>query len=129
MNEEASDRVGSTPPAIRELVVPTSLDGARLDKAIAHLLPELSRARIKRAIELGAVRVNGRRLPKGGTVGDGDALRIDVAQAVGTPGAPLKVVLENAQVIVVDKPAGQPTAPLRPGEVGTLVSAVLGRYP
>ncbi len=134
MNEEASDRAGAIPPAVRELVVPTSLDGARLDKAIAHLLPELSRARIKRAIELGAVRVNGRRLPKGGTVGNGDALRIDVAQvadapAVGTPGAPLKVVFENAQVIVVDKPAGQPTAPLRPGEVGTLVSAVLGRYP
>jgi 23S rRNA pseudouridine1911/1915/1917 synthase len=134
MNEEASDRAASLPPAVRELVVPTSLDGARLDKALAHLLPELSRARIKRAIELGAVRVNGRRLPKGGTVGNGDALRIDVAQvadapAVGTPGAPLKVVLENAQVIVVDKPAGQPTAPLRPGEVGTLVSALLGRYP
>jgi 23S rRNA pseudouridine1911/1915/1917 synthase len=134
MTEEASDRAGSPPQAVRELVVPTSLDGSRLDKALAQLMPDLSRARIKRAIELGAVRVNGRRVPKGGTVGNGDAVRIDVAQvadtpAVGTPGAPLKVVFENAQVLVVDKPAGQPTAPLRPGEVGTLVSAVLGKYP
>ena len=118
----------------RELSVPANLDGARLDKVIAQLLPELSRARARRAIDLGAVRVNGRRLPKGGTVATGDVVRIDVAQvadtpAVPTPGAPLHVLLETASVVVVDKPAGQPTAPLRPGETGTLVNALLGRYP
>ena len=124
------------PPAgdARELVVPASLDGARLDKAIAELVPELSRARVKRAIELGAVRVNGRRVPKGGTVASGDVVRVHVAQvaeapAVATPDAPLRIVLETEQVVVVDKPAGQPTAPLRPGEQGTLVNALLGRYP
>jgi len=121
-------------PDVRELVVPESLDGARLDKAIAQLLPELSRARVKRAVELGAVRINGRRLPKGGTVSRGDVVRIDVGQvadtpAAATPDAPLHVVLETDAVVVVDKPAGQPTAPLRPGETGTLVNALLGRYP
>ena len=119
---------------LRELVVPEALDGVRLDKALAELIPELSRARVKRAIELGAVRVNGRRLPKGGTVARGDTLRIDVAQVVDAPAvassdAPLKVVLETDAVVVVDKPAGQPTAPIRPGETGTLVNALLGRYP
>lgn len=118
----------------RELTVPETLDGARLDKVIVQLLPELSRARARRAIDLGAVRVNGRRLPKGGTVATGDRVRIDVAQvadaaAVPTPGAPLHVLLETPTVVVVDKPAGQPTAPLRPGETGTLVNALLGRYP
>jgi 23S rRNA pseudouridine1911/1915/1917 synthase len=125
---------GSAAGSIRELVVPDTLDGARLDKAIAQLVPELSRARVKRAIELGAVRVNGRRQPKGGTVAKGDALRVDVekvldAPAVASPGAPLKVVYETAELVVVDKPPGQPTAPLRPGETGTLVNAILGRYP
>src|SRR5580692_9909109 len=105
---------------VNEVVVPESLAGSRLDKAIAHLVPELSRARVKRAIELGAVRVNGRRMPKGGTLAGGDAVRIDIAQVVETPavatsGAALRVVLENEQVVVVDKPAGQATAPLRPG--------------
>jgi 23S rRNA pseudouridine1911/1915/1917 synthase len=118
---------------VRELTVPESLDGARLDKAIAQLLPELSRARVKRAIELGAVRVNGRRQPKGGTVAAGDVLRVDVEKvldvpAVASAGAPLKVVFETAELAIVDKPPGQPTAPLRPGETGTLVNAVLGRY-
>jgi 23S rRNA pseudouridine1911/1915/1917 synthase len=133
MNEE-SNQAGSPTTTARELVVPASLDGARLDKAITELVPELSRARVKRAIDLGAVRVNGRRVPKGGTVSSGDQVRIDVAQvaeaaAVATPDAPLRVVIESDQVVVVDKPAGQPTAPLRPGEVGTLVNAILGRYP
>jgi 23S rRNA pseudouridine1911/1915/1917 synthase len=133
MNDTASNQPEPPTAGVRELVVPESLDGVRLDKAVAELVPELSRARVKRAIELGAVRVNGKRLPKGGTVSSRDVVRVDVAQvaeapAVGTPGAPLKVVLENAQVIVVDKPPGQPTAPLRPGETGTLVNAILGRY-
>jgi 23S rRNA pseudouridine1911/1915/1917 synthase len=133
MNDTASDPPEPPAPGVRELVVPESLDGVRLDKAVAELVPELSRARVKRAIELGAVLVNGKRLPKGGTVSSRDLVRVDVAQvaeapAVGTPGAPLKVILENAQVVVVDKPAGQPTAPLRPGETGTLVNAILGRY-
>jgi 23S rRNA pseudouridine1911/1915/1917 synthase len=134
MNDTVSNPESPAPTRVRELVVPAELNGARLDKALARLMPELSRARVKRAIELGAVRVNGRRVPKGGNVADGDVVRIDTAQvidapAVGTPGAPLKVLFESDQVVVVDKAAGQPTAPLRPGEVGTLVNAILGRYP
>jgi 23S rRNA pseudouridine1911/1915/1917 synthase len=134
MNDTVSNPESPAPPRVRELVVPAELNGVRLDKALARLMPELSRARVKRAIELGAVRVNGRRVPKGGNVADGDVVRIDTAQvidapAVGTPGAPLKVLFESDQVVVVDKAAGQPTAPLRPGEVGTLVNAILGRYP
>jgi 23S rRNA pseudouridine1911/1915/1917 synthase len=118
----------------RELTVPESLHGARLDKAVAELVPELSRARVRRAIELGVVRVNGRRLPKGGVVSRGDVVRIDVASvadtpAAPTPDAPLHVLLETPQVVVVDKPPGQPTSPLRPAEKGTLVNALLGRYP
>ena len=129
-----SARTSEAAMDLREVVVPASLDGVRLDKACAQLVPELSRARVKRAIELGAVRVNGRRVPKGGTIAQGDVLRIDVSQvadapALASPDAPLKVVLETAEVLVVDKPAGQPTAPIRPGETGTLVNALLGRYP
>jgi 23S rRNA pseudouridine1911/1915/1917 synthase len=118
----------------RELAVPESLDGARLDRAIVALVPELSRARARRAVDLGAVRINGRRLAKGATVAKGDVLRIDVSRVAETlpvpnPDLPLHVVLETATVVVVDKPAGQPTAPIRPGEMGTLVNALLARYP
>jgi 23S rRNA pseudouridine1911/1915/1917 synthase len=118
---------------MREVVVPESLAGARLDRAVAQLVPELSRARVRRAIELGVVRVNGKRMPKGGTLAAGDVVRIDIAQVAEAPAvpnadAPLKVLLETPALAVIDKPAGQPTAPIRPGETGTLVNAVLGRY-
>lgn len=118
----------------REVTVPEGLAGSRLDKAIAQLVPELSRARARRAVDLGVVRVNGRRFPKGGTVAAGDRLQIDVAKvadapAVASSDAELHVLYESAAVVVVDKPAGQPTVPIRPGESGTLVNALLGRYP
>lgn len=133
-NDTPSSPPSGAPHDWRELAVPESLHGARLDKALAQLVPELSRARVRRAIELGVVRVNGRRLPKGGVVSRGDLVRIDVASvadtpAAPTPEAPLQVLFETPQVVIVDKPAGQPTAPLRPGEKGTLVNALLGRYP
>jgi 23S rRNA pseudouridine1911/1915/1917 synthase len=73
-------------------------------------------------------------MAKGGSVVVGDVVRIDVARVadvapLATPEALVRVVFENENVVVVDKPAGQPTAPLRPGETGTLVNALLGRYP
>jgi len=119
-----------------EYTVPDQLDGERLDRAAAQLASGLSRARLKRAIEGGAVRVNGRRRPKGALVAKGDVISIDTSQvsdadspAEPTPDAPLVVSFEGEGVLVVDKPAGQPTAPLRPGEVGSLANALVGRYP
>jgi 23S rRNA pseudouridine1911/1915/1917 synthase len=119
-----------------EIVVPPNLDGARLDKAIAELEPGTSRAKVKRAIEEGAVRVNGRRAPKGALVKAGDTIAIDKdkldrgdAPAAPTADAPLVVRFESEQVLIVDKPPGQPSAPLRAGETGTLANALVGRYP
>jgi len=117
-------------------VVPAELDGQRLDKAAARLASGLSVARVKRAIEGGHVRVDGRRRAKGAPVAKGETITIALeevpspdAPAVADPDAPLVVRFESPAVLVVDKPAGQPTAPLRGGERGTLVNALLGRYP
>jgi 23S rRNA pseudouridine1911/1915/1917 synthase len=119
-----------------ECVVTEELAGARLDKAIVALVSGASRARVKRAIEEGQVRVNGRVVPKGGVVAAGDVIALDDAHVksgeaacVPEPGAPLVVRYETAGVLVVDKPAGQATAPLRPEETGTLAGALVGRYP
>jgi 23S rRNA pseudouridine1911/1915/1917 synthase len=119
-----------------ELVVPESLDGARLDKATVELATGLSRAKVKRAIEAGEVRVNGRRRAKGALVAKGDVITLEGdgaaagdESAVPEPDAPLTVRFASDAVLVVDKPAGQATAPLRPGEKGTLANALVGRYP
>ncbi len=119
-----------------QYTVPESLAGARLDKATQELASGTSRAKVKRAIELGAVRVNGRRASKGSAVASGDVVTLDLdllesgeGPAIPTPDAPLTVRFESAQVLVVDKPAGQPCAPLRASEVGTLANALVARYP
>ena len=118
----------------RDLTVPPELDGERLDKALASLDKGLSRARIRRAIDEGHVRVGGRRRPKGATVAAGEVISIAIeddanSPAVATPEAALVVLLERDDLLVVDKPAGMPTAPLRHGETGTLANALVGKYP
>jgi 23S rRNA pseudouridine1911/1915/1917 synthase len=117
-----------------ECTVTEELGGARLDKAIVALVEGASRARVKRAIENGEVRVNGRVLAKGAVVKAGDVISLEEVVAgegecIPEPNAPLVVCHESAVVIVVDKPAGQPTAPLRADETGTLAGALVGRYP
>ncbi len=118
-----------------EVTVTNELNGARLDKAIIALVEGTSRARVKRAIEEGTVSVNGRIVAKGGVVKEGDRIVLDEtlgsadAPCIPEPDAPLAVRFETPKLFVVDKPAGQPTAPLRGGETGTLANAIAGRHP
>jgi 23S rRNA pseudouridine1911/1915/1917 synthase len=118
-----------------EVTVTDELNGARLDKAIVALVEGASRARVKRAIEEGTVSVNGRITPKGGIVKEGDRILVDeelgsvAAPCIPEPDAPLNVRHESAKVFVVDKPAGQPTAPIRSDETGTLANAIAGHHP
>lgn len=118
-----------------ECTVTEGLAGERLDKAIVALVEGASRARVKKAIESGEVRVNGRVLAKGGVVKTGDVIALDDtlvksgdAPCIPEPDAPLVVKYESPSVIIVDKRAGQPTAPLRADETGTLASALVGHY-
>lgn len=133
---EAGESGDEARKAEGEYVVPEELDGERLDRAASKLADNLSRARLKRAIDVGAVRVNGRRRPKGALVAKGEVITIDASKVsdADTPptpdaDAPLAVIFEGEGVVVADKAAGQPTAPLRPGETGTLVNALVARYP
>lgn len=117
-------------------VVPPELDGHRLDKAAAKLATGLSVARLKRAIDEGHVRVDGRRRAKGAPVAAGETITIvreEVAApdtpATPEPEAPLVLRFQAKSVLVVDKPAGQPTVPLRAAEKGTLANALVGHFP
>ena len=119
-----------------EVMVTAPLNGARLDKAIVALVEGASRARVKRAIEEGNIRVNGVLVAKGGVVKEGDRIEIDEntigsgdEPCVPEPEASLVVRHQSAKVLVVDKPAGQPTAPIRKGETKTLANALVGHHP
>ena len=85
--------------------------GLRLDKALAVLLPHLSRGRIRSWIEAGAVTLNGAEARPRATVLDGD--RIDLVevpsaqeQAFRAEPMALEVVHADAAILVINKPAG-----------------------
>jgi 23S rRNA pseudouridine1911/1915/1917 synthase len=115
--------------------------GTRIDKLLVQAVPGLGRAGAKRLFEKGLVRLQtgaegrARVASKGDVASAGDVLDVDIevsdegGAAVPDPEAPLTIVLERPDLLVVEKPAGQPTAPLNPGERGTLANALLARYP
>ncbi|WP_209595903.1 RluA family pseudouridine synthase [Ruegeria sp. HKCCSP351] len=105
----------------------------RLDKALSRDVPDgenLSRTRLARLIEDGAVRIDGTRTqdPKA-KVSEGAQVAITVAEAedshIGAEDIPLEVVFEDADVIVVNKPAGMVVHPAPGSPGGTLVNALL----
>ena len=119
-----------------EVTVTEELTGSRLDKAIVTLVEGASRARVKRTIDEGEVRLNGRRAPKGAVVTAGDVIVLEDTvgrsadeACIPEPDAKLDVRFETSAVLIVEKPAGQPTTPLRADEKGTLAGALLGKYP
>ena len=123
---------------MRRFQVPESLDGERLDKALANLVPGLSRARAKDLTAEGAVRVDGRRAGKSAVVAAGQEITIDETVHLDTDVTPepdaalaatLVVRLERPDLVVVEKPAGMPTAPVEPADRGTLANALMARYP
>jgi 23S rRNA pseudouridine1911/1915/1917 synthase len=115
-----------------EIVVASEFDGERIDRFLRHAGRAGSRKAVAEQLELGAIRVNGARTKKGQHVRTGDVV---TGPALQTGGAlpdtdlPLDVLYEDASVVVVNKPAGVPSHPLRPDERGTLASALLARFP
>jgi 23S rRNA pseudouridine1911/1915/1917 synthase len=115
----------------RELRLPLTAEG-RLDRALADALG-LGRAAVKRAFQLGGVRVGGRRARPSDPARPGALVEIDAEGPAGPPApdpaAPLHVLLEHPRLVVVEKPAGVAVHPLLPGEGGTLANAVVARFP
>jgi 23S rRNA pseudouridine1911/1915/1917 synthase len=108
--------------------------GERLDKLVVTVVPGLGRKGARRLFEDGKIRVNGKRPNKGDLAREGDQVTVTLPEtsgpdAVPEPSAELVVRLETEHVVIVEKPAGQPTAPLRDGESGTLANALVGHFP
>ncbi len=123
----------SSPRHQRELRLPPQAAGRRLDQALADALPEFSRSRLKRWIDAGQLRVDGR-VPRprdivaGGEMIALDAPSEDAVAPVAQPIA-LSVAWEDEDVIVVDKPAGLVVHPGAGNPDHTLQNALLARDP
>ncbi len=134
----------------------TATEAGRVDKAVAREYPNAGRTRIAELFDEGAVRVKGKKAKKGDFVEAGAVIelarlpettsearpqpdasfvlrrageaRAGIATAEGEP-RELVVLLERADIVVLDKPAGIPTQPLRAGELGTIANALAHHFP
>jgi 23S rRNA pseudouridine1911/1915/1917 synthase len=106
--------------------------GTRLDRVLCDRLT-LSRSQAKRLFEHSEVRRNGRRADKGELVAEGDTIELveehASAEAWPDPELEIRASYEDPHLVIVDKQAGIPSHPLRPGEVGCVANGLLARYP
>jgi len=116
--------------SIIEATIGEAQDGLRLDRALADLLPDLSRERLKTLIGDGHVRSDqAGRIAASMKVTSGQSFMVMLPEA--TPldtvaqDIPLAIVHEDADLIVVDKPAGLVVHPAAGNLDGTLVNALL----
>ncbi|MCC6215026.1 MAG: RluA family pseudouridine synthase [Polyangiaceae bacterium] len=105
--------------------------GARLDAVVQRRLVTLGRRAVAERFAAGAVRCDGRVSRKGDVAVPGATVEVApiAARLEPEPHAVLDVRFVAEAYVVVAKPAGQPTVPLRAGETGTLANAIAARFP
>ena len=115
--------------------VPEELHGERLDLCLTALIPEMSRTRAQKLIKTECIRINGKTcaIPKM-KVASGDRIEAFVPAAEDTEQAhpeeiPLNVLYEDGEMLVIDKAPGMVVHPAAGNWTGTVVNAVLGRFP
>src|SRR3954452_6175783 len=114
------------------LAVPATLAGERVDRAVA-LLTGWSRAEVQDLVQRQQVLVDGRAVEKARGLVGGEVVEVlSEPPPVGLPQPeeiPLVVLYQDADVVVIDKPAGLVVHPGAGHPDGTLVNGLLARYP
>jgi 23S rRNA pseudouridine1911/1915/1917 synthase len=115
------------------LTIPEELAGKRLDQALALLLPDYSRSRLKGWILAGEVTVDGGTATPRGKVRAGQRVDVNVVMEAQETSRPepirLDVVFEDDTVLVINKPAGLVVHPGAGNPTGTLLNGLLHHAP
>ena len=118
-------------PGVRVLPVPADAAPTRVDRFVADRTG-MSRSHVQKLITDGRLTIGGRALKANTLVEAGTELTLDVPEPVDAAPLPqpeidVRVVHEDDDLLIVDKPAGLVVHP-SPGHAdGTLVNALLGR--
>lgn len=102
----------------------------RLDQYLARTVEQLTRSAALRLIETGMVTVNGEPQKPSLKLKGGDRIAVTIPPAAPAEAVaeniPLHILHEDADVIVINKPAGMTVHPGAGQQTGTLVNALLG---
>ena len=104
----------------------------RLDKVLARLLSDVSRATVQRWIDEDRVRVDGKPCRGRDTVTAGATIQLEpgpppLSSADPDPSVMLDVCYEDEHLLVVNKPPGLVVHPARGHQNGTMVNGLLAR--
>jgi 23S rRNA pseudouridine1911/1915/1917 synthase len=111
------------------LTIPDAMRGRRLDQALAELVQDYSRSRLQQWIRAGQVSLD-ERIPQvrerlhGGETVSIDAT-IEPQTRSGPEDIPLQLVHADADLLVINKPAGLVVHPAAGNPAGTLLNALL----
>jgi len=113
--------------------VPEELAGQRLDQALARMFPDYSRSRLKAWLLDGAVLVDGAARRPRDPVQGGETVVVTVTAEAAVRAAPepmkLDIVFEDADLLVINKPAGLVVHPGAGNATGTLMNGLLAHAP
>lgn len=113
----------------RQLLFPSDLPAQRLDIFLATVLPEISRAQLKKLIETGQVTCDGKPTKASVKLKGGEEIQVHLPppQPLETvaESIPLDILYEDQDLIVINKPAGMVVHPAAGHFQGTLVNALL----
>jgi 23S rRNA pseudouridine1911/1915/1917 synthase len=116
----------------KELKFTVSTPGERLDKYVAEQC-QLSRSYAQKLIDVGRVTINGLAAKSSQKLNASDKVAVSMPPpspiSLAPEDIPLKIVFEDSDLIVVDKPAGLLVHPAAGQHTGTLVNAILARCP
>jgi 23S rRNA pseudouridine1911/1915/1917 synthase len=111
------------------LIVPDESDGTRLDLFLTSVMADRSRSQIQRLVKEGRVTIAGNVAKSNQSVKGGQTISIDVPEPVEAAPQPevldVPILYEDADLVVVDKPAGMVVHPAAGHSSGTLVNALL----
>ena len=105
----------------------------RVDAYLSRYLTQHSRSEWQRLIETGIVTLNGALSRPSARLSEGDRIEIrpvaTFSMLTPDPSIILEVVYEDSSIVIINKPAGLVVHPAPGHQTGTLVHALLARFP
>jgi 23S rRNA pseudouridine1911/1915/1917 synthase len=115
-----------------QFIVAAEDAGQRLDRFLASQLPALSRSRVQLLMGQGHVQVDGTPRKASHRVEPGERITVEIPPpppaGVAAEPIPIEILYEDADLAVLNKPAGMIVHPGAGADAGTLVAALLHRF-
>ena len=118
----------------KEFIVPSSYVGKRADLVIHELMPDYSRVRIKSWINKGFIKINSNNFSPTKKMIGGEFVEVYIqseeqSKQFDAEDIPLDIIYEDADILVINKPANLVVHPAAGNWSGTLLNGILHHYP